>query len=256
MQDLTESKLILTNINIQCPCRKGLDFFFWVTEVFSIGLSLRNDWLTEMLHPVFLGHLPKRARSMWVCVCVWMYECVCVCVCVDECVSVCMWVCVYVSVSVCVYECVYECECVYMSVCVFINVCMYVSVCVYECMSVSVWVCVCVCVYECVSVCMWMCMCIWMYGCECVCMNVWVCVYECMCVSVCVCWVGGDGGSPWKEPLNGSPGCSAGPSAPARRPGAGPLQHLLMFLGKKVRSRPWSQRRTDRDRRELFGGWG
>ena len=179
-----------------------------------------------MLHPVFLGHLPKRARSMWVCVCVWMYECVCVCVCVDECVSVCMWVCVYVSVSVCVYECVYE------------------WVCVYEC----------VCVYKCVYVCEGVC--IWMYECECVCMNVWVCVYECMCVSVCVCWVGGDGGSPWKEPLNRSPGCSAGPSAPARCPGAGPLQHLLMFLGKKVRSRPWSQRRTDRDRRELFGGWG
>lgn len=34
------------------------------------------------------------------------------------------------------------------------------------------------------------------------------------------------------------------------------LPHLLMFLGKKVRSRLWSQRRTDRDRRDLLGGCG
>lgn len=34
------------------------------------------------------------------------------------------------------------------------------------------------------------------------------------------------------------------------------LPHLLTFLGKKVRSRLWSQRRMDRGRRELFGGCG
>lgn len=34
------------------------------------------------------------------------------------------------------------------------------------------------------------------------------------------------------------------------------LQHLVTFLGKKLRSRPWSQRRTERLRRELLGGCG
>ena len=43
-----------------------------------------------------------------------------------------------------------------------------------------------------------------------------------MCVCVCVWWVGGDGGSPWKEPLSGSRACSAGPSAPLGVRGAGP----------------------------------
>ena len=32
--------------------------------------------------------------------------------------------------------------------------------------------------------------------------------------------------------------------------------HLLTFLGKKVRSRPWSQRRRVGDRRQLFGRRG
>ena len=89
-------------------------FFFWVTKVFSVGLSLSNDWLIEMLHPIFLGHLPKRARSVWVCVCVcvWMYEYVCMCV----------------YVSVCVCECVCECECVYMNLWVCVHVCVCVCV--------------------------------------------------------------------------------------------------------------------------------
>lgn len=38
--------------------------------------------------------------------------------------------------------------------------------------------------------------------------------------------------------------------------GPGWLLHLVMFLGKKLRSSPWSQRRTERDRRELLGGCG
>lgn len=43
------------------------------------------------------------------------------------------------------------------------------------------------------------------------------------------------------------------------KPGAldpGWLQHLVTFLGKKLRSRPWSQSRTERGRRELLGGCG
>lgn len=41
-------------------------------------------------------------------------------------------------------------------------------------------------------------------------------------------------------------GGSTGPASP----------HLLVFLGKKVRSKLWSQRRIDRDRRDLLGGCG
>lgn len=144
-------------------------FFFLVTKVFSIGLS--NDWLIEMLHPIFLGHLPKRARSVWVsvyvrvCVCIWMYVCMCVY----------MKVCVYVSGSVC----------------------------------------------------------------------------------VCVCgeWAGA-GAVPGKSPCADPGPALLGPQRLLGIRGPDLLQHLLMFLGKKVRSRLWSQRRTDRDKRELFGGWG
>lgn len=38
--------------------------------------------------------------------------------------------------------------------------------------------------------------------------------------------------------------------------GPGWLLHLVTFLGKKLRSSPWSQRRTERDRREHLGGCG
>ena len=74
-------------------------------------------------------------------------------------------------------------------------------------------------------------------------------------VCVCVCVVGRRvrGQSVERAP-EWIPACFAGPSAPLGVRGPDLLQHLLMFLGKKVRSRLWSQRRTDRDRRELFGG--
>ena len=106
-----------------------------------------------------------------------------------------------------------------MSECVCESVCVYMNVCVYN-------------EYMCV--------------CECVYMNV------CVCACVCVCGVSGRGRG---QSLERAPErILVGPQRPLGIRGPDLLQHLLMFLGKKVRSRLWSQRRTDRDKRELFGG--
>ena len=48
------------------------------------------------------------------CVCMFVYVCVCTCMCVYVCVHACVYMCVYMHVCVCV--CVHAC--MYMSVCV------------------------------------------------------------------------------------------------------------------------------------------
>ena len=71
----------------------------------------------------------------WVCLIVYLCECVCICVYV--CVYVCVWVCVCVCLCVCV------CVCVCLYVCVFVCVCVCVCLCVWVCACVFAFVCVC-----------------------------------------------------------------------------------------------------------------
>lgn len=75
---------------------------------------------------------------------------------------------------VCVY--MYEPVCV----CVFICMCMPVFVCVYTCVCqyVCLWVSMCVCL--CVSVCISVCICGWVCLCLCLCVQVYICVSECV----------------------------------------------------------------------------
>src|SRR4029434_5193589 len=77
---------------------------------------------------------------VYVCVRVFMYECVCLCMCVCVCVCgmcVCVFMCVlmyeWVGVFMCVYVCVrvfmYECVCLCMCVCVCVCVCVCAATC-------------------------------------------------------------------------------------------------------------------------------
>lgn len=68
-----------------------------------------------------------------VCVCVFVYTCVCptMCVFVHVClsVSVCVRVCAYMCVSVCVCACVCLSVCMCVSICVSLSVCVHVGCC-------------------------------------------------------------------------------------------------------------------------------
>ena len=67
------------------------------------------------------------------------------------CVCTCVWYSVYVSLCVCVYDCM----CVYMCVSLCVCLCVYDCMCVYMCVSLCVCLCIydCMCVYMCVSLC-------------------------------------------------------------------------------------------------------
>jgi hypothetical protein len=109
-----------------------------------------------------------------VCVCgvllVWgdvLRESVCVCVYVWVCV--CFYVCVYVWVCVSFYIRVYVCVCVCFmrrENCTFVHLCVYVCICVRICACVRS---ACTCAYECVRVCMYARMypCVYVRGSEC-----------------------------------------------------------------------------------------
>ena len=113
-----------------------------------------------------------------VCVCLYMWACVCVYVCEPVRVCLCVWACVCVSmhVSLCLY--VWTCVCVWDWV--FVSVCVLVSL--YVCM----WAYVCVC--EPVSVCVCKCepMSVRVGDPLCVCISVSLCLWEWVILCVCV----------------------------------------------------------------------
>lgn len=113
-------------------------------------------------------------------------------------VSLCIYVCEHVCVSLSVFVCV----CV--PVCLYKYICMYVRMCVYVCVILCVLGCICVRVRTCVSTCVFLCVsvsCMHVHACACVYLCVskcvhsvctqfaclYLCVPTCMCVHVCVC---------------------------------------------------------------------
>lgn len=97
-------------------------FFFLYCITYSVICS--PDWSTLTTLMVNGEYSLKHLLSLYVSICVYMWECVCISVCVQS---------VYVFMSVCICMCVYEC------------VCMYVFVYRYEC---SICVCVCLSIPE------------------------------------------------------------------------------------------------------------
>ena len=119
-----------------------------------------------------------------VCVCLYMWACVCVYVCEPVRVCLCMWACVCVSIYVSL------CLCVSM----YVSLCLCVYVCEPVCVCLCMWACVCMCepVSVCETGCLWVCVYLW--ACMCVCEPMSVCVSLCLYVSVsvnlCLCeWV-------------------------------------------------------------------
>lgn len=86
----------------------------------------------------------KWLLGIYVCMSVYVYQCVCMCVSVCMCVHVCahvcnhvcvsvsVYMCPYVHVCICIYGCVYLCACVYQWVHTYIHQCVCARACIWR----------------------------------------------------------------------------------------------------------------------------